>query len=368
MVYTYVWYFFLTEKIRRVTFMESFQSVPYVHVVKRSTLFEDVIRLYGDDSIAVEYPMSIKFIGEQAVDCGGVSRDMVSGFWEVAYRNICDGSRLLIPAVEPHTDTTAELPSIGRFLSHAYLCTGFLPTRIAYLALAGMLLGSGVKIDASILLEALVDYLSEVDQKVMKEALAISRAKLCCSFPDDVKENLLTILSTLGCRQIPTPGNLTKVLVQIAKYVFLSAPMLAIVEINSGIPDVHKPFWVSKTPEDLYAIYLCLSATPSKVLAMLVEPFFTSRAQGVVYGYLRQLIGNMSMPEVRVFLRFVTGSSVCTSNTIDLTACLAFLVDLQPTPAAIALLPATYSSYPEFEREFQLILSDETFVWVMDAV
>lgn len=68
---------------------------------------------------------------------------------------------------------------------------------------------------------------------------------------------------------------------------FHSMPMLAIVEINSGIPEVQKPFWASKTPDDLYSIYKCLSVTPSKVLALLNEPLFASRVDAVVYGYLR---------------------------------------------------------------------------------
>ena len=31
-------------------------------------------------------------------------------------------------------------------------------------------------------------------------------------------------------------------------------------------------------------------------------------------------------------------------------------------------LPATYGSYPEFVKEFQQVLSDETYSWIMDAL
>ena len=362
---------FSTEQDRRTTFMDSISTKPCVRFVNRATLFEDIIELYGDDTIAVEYPMSIKFVGEKAIDCGGVSRDMISGFWEMAYRNIFDGSSLLTPTIEPHTNAIAQLPSVGRFLSHAFLCTGFLPTRVAFPTLAGMLLGPGVKIDSPILLEALADYLSEVDRGVLKEALTISRAQMCNSFPKYLKESLLTILSAYGCRQIPTPCNLQQMLLQVAKFVFQSMPMLAIVEINSGIPEVHKPFWASKTLDDLYSIYKCLSVTPSKVLALLNEPLFASRAEAVVYGYLRQFIGNMSLEQVRIFLRFVTGSSVCIADKLEVE--FNGLTGLARRPIAHTCsncleLSAAYTSYPEFEREFQLILSNETFTWVMDAI
>ena len=125
---------------------------------------------------------------------------------------------------------------------------------------------------------------------------------------------MLTILSEFGCRQVPVPNNLPEVLVHIA---FQSIPMLAIVDVNSGIPQVHRPFWASMTPACLYTLFQCMSVTPSKVLALLEEPFFINRAEAVVYGYLHRFIGNMSLEQVRVFLRFVSGSSVCTMEKLE---------------------------------------------------
>ena len=86
-----------------------------------------MIQLYADEAIASEYPMFINFLGEPAVDCGGVSRDMLSGFWEQAYVKLFDGIRLLTPSIEPQS-SFIDLKVIGRILSHGYLCTGFLPT------------------------------------------------------------------------------------------------------------------------------------------------------------------------------------------------------------------------------------------------
>ena len=232
----------ITEETRRTTFMESISTGPCIRTVNRSTLYDDVLMLYSEECIATEYPMHMKFKDEQGVDCGGVSRDMISAFWEEAYRKMFDGSTLLTPTVAPHTDVSAVFPSVGRFLSHGFLCTGFLPTRVAFPALAGMLLGVGVKIETSVLLDSFMDYISEVDRGVLREALTISRALSLATFPSNLQDNLLTILSEFGCRQIPVPSNLPEVLVHIAKYTFQSTPMLAIVEINSGIPQVHQQF------------------------------------------------------------------------------------------------------------------------------
>lgn len=70
-----------------------------------------------------------------------------------------------------------------------------------------MLLGPEVKIDPPILLETLADYLSEVDRGVLKEALTTCTAQMCNSFPKNLKESVLYILSAYGYHQIPTPSN-----------------------------------------------------------------------------------------------------------------------------------------------------------------
>ena len=148
----------IIEETRRTTFMETISTGPCIHTVNRSTLYDDVLRLYKEECIATEYPMHMKFKDEQGVDCGGVSRDMISAFWEEAYRKMFDGSTLLTPTVAPHTDVSAVFPSVGRFLSHGFLCTAHLS------CFAGMLLGVGMKIESSVLLDSFMDYTSEVDR------------------------------------------------------------------------------------------------------------------------------------------------------------------------------------------------------------
>lgn len=76
----------------------------------------------------------------------------------------------------------------------------------------------------------------------------------------------------------------------------------------------------------------------------------------------------MSLEQVR---RFVTGSSVCIAGKLEVE--FNGFTGLARRPIAHTCsncleLSAAYTSYPEFEREFQLILSNETFTWVMDAI
>lgn len=139
------------------------------HEVTRANLYEDAIALYCEEgeNIVQEYPFRIKFKGEKAVDCGGVSRDMLSGFWEVAYQTVFDGGSLLTPLVSSDTDMNV-LPT-GTIISHGYLACGFIPVRIAFPSLAAVLLGPMVTIPHHILVDTFVNSLSAFEAGKLKK-------------------------------------------------------------------------------------------------------------------------------------------------------------------------------------------------------
>ena len=58
------------------------------HTVDRANLYDDVLKLYQEGNITTECPIHIHFKEEIGVDVGGVQRDMLSGFWETAYKKI----------------------------------------------------------------------------------------------------------------------------------------------------------------------------------------------------------------------------------------------------------------------------------------
>ena len=94
-------------------------------------------------------------------------------------------------------------------------------------------------------------------------------------------------------------------------------------------------------------------------------------SQESVFCYLRQFIGNMQTDEVRAFLRFVTGSAVCSTNAIQVT--FNMLTGLGGRPIAhtcsyMIELPATYQSYQEFASDFKAVLNDDDFLWIMDGI
>ena len=127
------------------------------HIVNRFTIFEDVIKMYKEEGVVMEFPTFIQFEDELAIDAGGVTREMFSAFWEKAYSLLCDGANVVVPLIHPQTDM-AILPVIGKVISHGYLASGYLPAHIAMPSLIGILLGACLDLPHNVLLDVLLDY------------------------------------------------------------------------------------------------------------------------------------------------------------------------------------------------------------------
>ena len=105
----------------------------------------------------------------------------------------------------------------------------------------------------------------------------------------------------------------------------------------------------------------------------MLDPGVSNPAQERVYGYLVSMVGNIQLPELKLFLRFVTGCSVCIGSKIKVT--FNSLSGLGRRPIAHTCdctleLPTSYVNYDDFNAEFKCILSstDEEFAWCIDAL
>ena len=127
------------------------------HLINREKIYSEVNDLYGSTNIVGEFPFSTTFIGEQALnDAGGVTRDVFSAFWEETYKKTFDGSKLLAPMMDADVESK-DLSLLGAILSHGYLVSGFLPLRVAFPSLAGILIGPSCNMPPGLLAEAYVD-------------------------------------------------------------------------------------------------------------------------------------------------------------------------------------------------------------------
>ena len=340
------------------------------HSIKRQDVYAGVLKLYqtSQEEILEEYPFRIRFEGELAVDVGGVSRDMFSAFFEEAYRKLFEGALLVTPAVHPGMDYSL-LPLLGCIISHAYLVSGILPVRIVFPCLATILV-SQCELPEEVLLTTMINSLSIHDTSVFRQALVEVRDKLP-SFSAEILSGLIHALSFYGCREVPRPETLKRILLQISNFEFRVKPASALASIHSGIPTKHLPFWEKMAVGELYSIYSTLSVSRGKVLKMFEGCTTANPTEERILSYLKLYVGSMHLDELRAFLRFVTGSCVCTARRIIV----AFnrLDGLARRPIAHTCnytleLPTTYSTFSDFSSEFQLVLKDDDSAWVMDAL
>lgn len=354
----------------RLLYMKSVNAVAGVeHTIDRTNLYEDVIDLYREGDVVGECPIKIEFLDELAVDHGGVQRDMYAAFWEKAYVSLFEGATLLTPMIHPQMDMSV-LPVFGRILSHAYLVSGVLPIRIALPSLTCMLLGPTCSISKNVLLDTFLDFVSASERTTFKNALTYDTIKF---FPSSLQEDLMSTLSLFGCRVLPTPSTLINLIQQVAQYEFLTKPAAGIALIHSGIPLNHRDFWANKMPSDIETLYQLLALSPKKVNSLFTFPIDMAMHQSRISGYLQTMVGNMSPEDLRLFMRFVTGSCACVTSHIKVS--FNSLSGLARRPIAHTCgdtleLPTSYCNFDDFNNDFQAILShtNEQFSWRMDAL
>ena len=362
-------FFPFTAESTRKEFMTSLESPRgMLHVIDRTTVYDDVLSLYRKEleKVTLEYPFWVHFKGEIAIDVGGVTRDMFSAFFAEAYLRLFDGACLLYPAM--HASVSMEtFPLLGAIISHAYLVAGVFPDRIAFPCLAAALLGNNTVVPDTLLQECFVSSVSAHEASILRDAANFSGSK----YSPSVQAELACILGCHGCREAPQPTNLRQLLVQASRYTFFLKPAAALNMMNAGIPKAHQPFWKHMTVEKLYSLYTTLSVSTAKVLSLLSEPVMESASQEEVWHYLRRFVGNMTVDELRIFLRFVTGSFVISVPSISVSFNTLDGLARRPishTCSAMLEISSTYTSLPEFASEFHAVLSDPYYSWRMDSL
>ena len=356
-------YYCIGRDKERLDFMTSIGAIPgKKRTVRRESIYDDVIKVYECGEIITECPISIVYDSEVAIDEGGVTRDMFSGFWEEAYSQLFDGVTILTPLVHAHTNM-AIFPILGKIISHGYLVCGYLPVRISLPSLILMLLGPNTTIPRSFLLDALMDFISDNEREKLRSTL---QCKTTSSFATpEIKSDIISILSRLGCRQMPTPQNLAEIIVSVAKYEFCNKPAAATTMIYCGIPDEHKRFWCELGIDGISALYTSLTVTSDKVLK-IIHCDCQNPAEERILSYLTGLIGNMRTDDLRNFLRFTTGSSVCVAQSIKVIFNTSSGLARQPyahTCSNTLQLPVSYTNFHDFSSEWYAILGDTNNKW-----
>jgi len=138
--------------------------------------------------------------------------------------------------------------------------------------------------------------------------------------------------------------------------------------MNSGIPAAHIPFWEEMSIKQFYSVYKALSASPTKVLQLISDTCAANPQEEKVISYLRQYVGNMQPVQAQRFLRFVTGSCVCSGEPIMVQFNQRKGFTRRPesnTCSRILFLSRMYNSYEDFKDDIDPVLSSPS-QWYMD--
>lgn len=364
-------YIFTVAERERQQFSASLEGMRHAssHVISRENVYQDVMDLYSSSaSTIIKEPLRVTFEGEMALDAGGVCRDMFSAFWEAACNEeLFSGSNHIIPAVHPQVEMS-KFGVMGTILSHGYLTCGFLPSRLPLPIVILALLGPNTAVDDGILLKAFLDYVVSYEQE---ELMAVFQDIRCTSVLSSAnRDRLVSILSHFNCTRMPTVDNIKKLLLDIARNEFCVKPAGALHAIHAGVPIPHIHFWKSHSVQWLHSLYVALNATPTKVLKMIQEPRNHDPSKMRVYRFLTQFICTMHENELSNFLRFTTGSSVCSANPLYLSwngTTGVLRVPISHSCSRTLELSTTYSTYEQFAEEFGNVLKNE-YAWIMDIL
>ena len=177
-----------------------------------------------------------------------------------------------------------------------------------------------MSISSLILVETFIDSLSNYDSDVMRQAIKASQGQgQLREFSSDLMPQILSVLSRFGVRKLPSPTSFRNTVVEVATYEFLSKPSAALSVLHSGVPNLHKPFWRGLSVDDLFPVYCAQCVSVEMVLGMLEDSVSTNPNEERILCYLRQYIGSMNSSMLRKFLRFVTGSTVCSFPSITVS-------------------------------------------------
>ena len=178
---------------------------------------------------------------------------------------------------------------------------------------------------------------------------------------EDVKEEIIEMLSDYNCQRIPTKENFRELLVEIAHAEIVQKPRY----ISNCFHEIFRKFCMNPvdTPINLIQYYEKRSPSAKKVIKCLK---FDSKNENErnIFNYLSKYLKSISKDDLSLFLRFVTGGDLLPDH-IDIE-----IVHQEPraprarTCAAILTLSPTYSCFNELAEEFGSILkSPESFAF-----
>ncbi|CAL8342143.1 unnamed protein product [Arctogadus glacialis] len=319
--------------------------------VKRVNIVDDLLNVFMEPKI-LKADLKMEFTNEKALDDDGVSREAYSAFWE-HFLEQCEGEDERVPRLQPGY-SEKKWQALGRVWLKGYLDHNIMPIRLSPAFVLACCQGIN-SVDDELLIMSFARFLSGNERASLEKALQ-------GNIDETVEEDLLEIFSRMGSHFLPSKDQLRAAILRLAHKALIQEPKFIIDCFHSSI---HNAVATLITKDSIMELYKSKRPTNKKVAQMIKPSNESLNAQeqtalNHLLGYVRSIDQN----KLEIFLRFCTGSTVLCKDTIEVTFNRLCGLSRRPvahTCGAVLELPCTYSSYPEFRKEFDNVLSGDCF-------
>ncbi|RXM36481.1 hypothetical protein EOD39_11771 [Acipenser ruthenus] len=191
------------------------------------------------------------------------------------------------------------------------------------------------------------------------------------SIGEDDHDELLEILSRMGCHTVPSLDDMKGTILQVAHKQLIQEPKYALDIMSNIIRSTLQMFLPDVSA--IVALYEVTvkgvlklieaevqNAAQNKTLQMFCE--VQNAAQNKTLNFLKQFICSLHDERLQKFLRFVTGAEMIRVEKIEVQFTTLRGLERRPivhTCGPLLEVPCTYNSYPEFGSEIQNILDGD---------
>ncbi|XP_033727554.1 uncharacterized protein LOC117316877 [Pecten maximus] len=286
---------------------------------------------------------------EAAEDAGGVTRDVLTEFWNSFYTECTLGNTHKVPCLR-HDFGEMEWTAVGRIITFGWKAVKYFPLHISPAFMQYCIYG---KLEEDIL-DAFMKYIPQSDADILKAALkdvsSVDQAEL------------YDIFTQHELKRVPRQANMERIVREMAHKELIQAAMFV---IDCWSPLLKK----MRLPENLQSLYENLAPNPRRVIKLLRFPEDMCADATATSNHLKRFIREMDADLLTRFLRFCTGTDLLTEECI--TVSFVNVVGLARRPVAhtcssLLELPKQYENFLQFRSEFVSILNAN--IWVMDII
>lgn len=323
--------------------------------LNRDNIVEEMMELFSTDDICGK-DITVEFIGEEGIDCGGITRDVLSAFWEEIFQKFFDGEETIAPHKMADVENTFKV--LGRIFSYGFVLTNTIPIKFCESALLS-LFNEASDIPDTILVQNFMAYLNDWEKSVLMDAVSGDSSKPMSS---TCRDFIMSIFMRFGMHVIPKEGDeLHRQIVTMARSEFIFKPACLLSWFKAGIPTRHQQvIWEKASVADISHLYNRLKPTKENVLASIITEVDLTPKQELTLYFLKSFIVSLSTLHLERFLRYVTGSPTAPDKiTVAFNnATGSARLPSSSTCSNVLVLSTSYDTLNCFKQEFLSVLTN----------